>query len=346
MPNKPMRQTLIAIVLFAAIAACNNEASKSAANAPASPAAASAPAPEPPPPPESRAEDKVAGLGEARKDQANVSTVSAVSTAPTMAAQVTSSAATYTDAQRKFIRTAHAQFRVKDVYQSALAIEDIAAAQGGFTISNDISAQTLGSQTRPRGDGKLLELTEYTLRGNLIVRVPSDRTPAFLRSIVTQIDFLDERKFEATDAQFDLLRQQLAYQRGQESAREIAQAEQQGGKLVAKTEALQGVDAARAARDEALIEQKQFEDKVAFSTIDLAIYQPSKIRATELVDTQEIFRQNAPGFFTRLGESLRGGWYGLLEIVLSLTAVWPLWLLLVAVFWLAIAFRKKKPAAE
>jgi hypothetical protein len=338
-----MRQTILAVALLAALVACNNDASKSVAKAPA---AASSFAAAPPPPPESRAEDKAAGVAEANQDAANAPATRAVSEAPTTAAQITSSAATYTDAQRKFIRTAHASFRVKDVYQSALAIEDIAAAQGGFTISNDIGAQTLGSQTRPEGDGKLLELTEYTLRGNLTVRVPSEHTQAFLRAIVGQIDFLDERKFDATDAQFDLLRQQLAWQRGQESAHEIAQAVQQGGKLIAKTEALQGADAARAARDEALIAQKQFEDKVAFSTIDLSMYQPSKIRATELVDTQEIFRQNAPGFFTRLGESLRGGWYGLLDLVLELMAVWPLWVVIAAAFWGVIAFRRKKPAAE
>ena len=43
--------------------------------------------------------------------------------AATDPSQLTSSAATYTDAQRKFIRTAQANFRVKDVYQAALAIE-------------------------------------------------------------------------------------------------------------------------------------------------------------------------------------------------------------------------------
>ena len=37
------------------------------------------------------------------------------------AGQVSSSAATFDDGQRKFIRTAQAQFRVKDVYSSALA---------------------------------------------------------------------------------------------------------------------------------------------------------------------------------------------------------------------------------
>ena len=133
------------------------------------------------------------------------------------AGQVSSSAATFDDGQRKFIRTAQAQFRVKDVYSSALAIEDVAAQQGGFVVSNNISAQTMNVQRRPAGDGKLIELVEYTVRGTLSVRVPSDKTQAFLRAIASQMEFLDQRNFDAADVQFQILRQQLAYLREQQA---------------------------------------------------------------------------------------------------------------------------------
>jgi len=292
-------------------------------------AAVPASAPAPPPPVEAKT----------ARDEAAASTAASITTAD-VTAQMASSATTYTDAQRKFIRTANAEFRVKDVYQSALAIEDIVASQGGFVVRNDITAQTQSVQTRPRGDGKLTELAEYSLRGELIVRVPSDKTQGFLRAIVGQIDFLDHRSFEATDAQFDMLRQQLAALRGQEAQQEIGQAEQQGGRLDQRTEALQGRDAARAARDEAEVSQKEFEDKVAFSTIALSIYQTPRIRATEMVDVEAEFQRNSPGFFERLANSLRGGWYGLLDFVIALAPLWPLWVLLFVVV-LVRFFRKR-----
>ncbi|HEY5972350.1 MAG TPA: DUF4349 domain-containing protein, partial [Pseudoxanthomonas sp.] len=233
----------------------------------------------------------------------------------TTAAQVSSSAATYTDAQRKFIRTARAEFRVKDVYQSALTIEDAVAAQGGFVVRNEISADVQNMRRRPKGDGKLIELAEYTVRGNLTVRVPSDKTQAFLRDIVGQMEFLDRRNFEAADAQFAMLRQQLAYQRGQETQQELGEATQQGGKLGHKAEVIAARSDARSGRDEALIAQKEFEDKVAFSTIDLSLYQLSKIRQTELTDVEAVFAKNSPGFFSRLGNSLSVGWYGVLDVL-------------------------------
>jgi hypothetical protein len=95
-----------------------------------------------------------------------------------------------------------------------------------------------------------------------------------------------------------------------------------------------------------LIAQKEFEDKVEFSTIDLSMYQTPKVRQTELVDVQAVFRNNGPGFFTRLAGSMRSGWYGLLEVVVALASVWPLWVLVAAMFALAGSFRKKRASAR
>lgn len=241
------------------------------------------------------------------------------------AAQVSSSAATFDDGQRKFIRTAQAQFRVKDVYTSALAIEDVAAQQGGFVVDNDIAAQTLSVQRRPAGDGKLLELAEYTVRGTLTVRVPSDKTQAFLRAIASQMEFLDQRGFDAADAQFQMLRQQLAYQREQQAQLELGQALQSGDRLDRKADVIAARTGSKLQRDEALIQQKEFEDRVAFSTINLTLYQLSKIRQTEMVDVEAVFEKHSPGFFWRLFSALRVGWYGLLDLLLALLQVWPLW---------------------
>ena len=244
--------------------------------------------------------------------------------------QVASDVATQVDPQRRFIRTAQAQFQVKDVYRTALAIEDEVASQGGFVVDNEISSQVQRVLSRPLAPGKRLELTEYSLQGQLTVRVPSERTQAFLRAVAAQMEFLDRRSFSARDAQFDLLRQQLASQRAQDEQRELGDAAQAGGKLADRTDAIQSRGAARATRDEALIAQKEFEDRVAFSTITLSLRQDAQVRRAERVDVDAVFRDNGPGFFSRLGESLSVGWRAALDIVIALAALWPLWLTVVA----------------
>lgn len=259
-------------------------------------------------------------------------------------AQVSSSAAVYKDGERKFIRTAQAQFRVKDVYGSALAIEDVAAQQGGFVVDNGISAQTMRVERRPAGNGKLLELAEYQVRGNLTVRVPSDRTQAFLRAIASQMEFLDQRSFQAADAQFDLLRQQLARQREEDAQRELGDAMRGGDRLDRKADVIAARSDARMQRDEALIQQKQYQDRVDFSTITLTLYQAPKLRQTELVDTDAVFRDHAQGFFSRMFDALRTGWQGILDLVVALTAAWPLWLMIVLVVYGVRRWRAARPA--
>ena len=298
---------------------------------------------------ESSADAGVAIMAEAASDSAPAAAPRKSVEAPAMQApgvapsQMASDVSTQIDPQRRFIRTAQAQFQVADVYRTALAIEDEVAAQGGFVVDNQIASQVQRVLSRPLGQGKRLELTEYTLQGELTVRVPSERTQAFLRAVAAQMAFLDRRSFSARDAQFDLLRQQLARQRAQDEQQELGEAVQAGGKLGDKTDAIQSRSAARASRDEALIAQKEFEDRVAFSTITLSLSQDAQVRKAERVDVDAVFRDNGPGFFNRLRDALAIGWRGGLEVVVALAALWPLWLCVLAL-WLGWRRWRRKPA--
>jgi hypothetical protein len=263
-------------------------------------------------------------------------------TSATPAQQMGSSAATYTDSERKFIRTANARFRVKDVYVSALGIEDIVAAHGGFVVKNDITAVKQSAQSHPIGNGKLMELSEYAVQGNLIVRVPSARTQEFLRAIVGHVEFLDERSFSAHDAQFDLLRRQLEMMRGQDTQTDLGDAVKDGGKLSHKVDAINARNAAKEARDEALLAKKEFEDKVAFSTIGLQLYQPTKVAQSERVDIDSVYRQARPGFFSRMGEELRSGWEGLQSFTLALIGIWPAILILGAIAAAVVSLARRR----
>ena len=255
--------------------------------------------------------------------------------------QLTSSATTYVDSKRKFVRTADAQFRVKDVYQSAIAIENIVASQGGFVLLNQIKADTDNVNRYRIGNAKLLELAEYTVRGNLSVRVPSDKTQDFLRALITQIDFLDQRNFNAHDVQFDLLRKQLEFLRNQEAQKQLGDLSAAPGRMSDKAAVISGQNDAKANRDEATVVQKEVEDRVAFSTISLSLYQLSKVRKTEIDDVDAIAKASRPGFFSRLLSAISVGWYGFLDIVISFFAIWPLWLAIGFGIFVINRFRKK-----
>lgn len=252
-----------------------------------------------------------------------------------------SAALTQDDGVRRFIRTAKVEARVADVLRSARRIEDLAAGHGGFVTRNDVRTEMQSVRRRPRGDGTLVELTVYTLRGDLQVRVPSDRAQAFLRQLAGELEFLDRRRYEAVDAQFELLRQQLAQARHEQAQRALAQV--QGGKPGERADVVTARSDEQLQRDEAIIARRTFEDRVAFATLDIGIRQPERVRRTERPDVDAILQREQPGFLTRAGSALTAGGSGLREVVLGAIALWPLWLAGGIGVVLARALRRRRP---
>lgn len=260
--------------------------------------------------------------------------------------QLASRAIAVTDPQRRFVRTAEATFQVKDVYASTLAIEDAVAAEGGFVVSNAISTQTLSERQRAIGEARLLRLFEVATQGNLVVRVPSERTQAFLRTVAKQMQFLDARQFEASDVQFDLLRRQLAQARAQELQRDVRDAGAQPAKTGEKIDAVRAREELLAARDEAAVAQRELEDRIAFSTLTLTLRQPAQVREQIVPDTGAILRERGPGFLSQVREGLRTGWRALLATVVAGVQLWPLWLVAAAAWWLLRRLRRRLPLAK
>lgn len=253
-----------------------------------------------------------------------------------------SSALTGEHGTRRFIRTVSADFQVQDVQRALARIEALAQRSGGFVTRSAVSSDVRATQRRPLGDGRLVELSVYVQRANLQVRVPSERAQAFVRGLAAEMDFLDRREYRAVDAQFELLRQELARARHALAQRELAQAAQRGGRTGENVMAIEAAAAAGLARDEALLARRTFEDQVAFATIDLAMHQPERVRRSERPDVAAILDREGPGFFRRAGAAFAAGWTGLLEVALALAALWPLWLgVLVAV----LAWRRWRRAS-
>lgn len=260
--------------------------------------------------------------------------------------QLASAANSQSDPARKFIRTADLRFRVEDVYRSALAIEDLVAAHGGFVVSNRIRSEPRDVRRRAIGDGRLLELTEVQTTGDLTVRVPAARTQPFLRALAKEMTFLDARDFGAHDAQFDLLRQQLAFRRGESLQQALGDAVEDGDRLDRKADAHAARGAALAARDEALVAQREFEDRVAFATVSLAMQQPPQLRRMELPDTAAALERHRTPFLPRVAQALASGWRVFLDVLVGLVALWPLWLVVAAAWlawWRVRAYRRSPP---
>ena len=76
----------------------------------------------------------------------------------------------------------------------------------------------------------------------------------------------------------------------------------------------------------------------------MSLYQLPRIRQTEMTDTEAVFRDHAPGFFPRMFEAIRAGWYAVLDVVVAVTAAWPLWLAIALVVYGVRRWRKLRPS--
>lgn len=78
---------------------------------------------------------------------------------------------------------------------------------------------------------------------------------------------------------------------------------------------------------------RYLKNQVSYSTLNLTI--SKKIDITERPGKRE-------GFFTRLMKSLVSGWFGLIDVLIFLVRLWPLWLIVIAVFPILIKIRNRK----
>lgn len=132
--------------------------------------------------------------------------------------------------------------------------------------------------------------------------------------------------------------------REHETQQDLGQAVASGGKLADKTEALNARDVAKASRDEARVNQKELEDQIAFSTIELSMVQPEQARQAQLIDADLVFFQHRPDTSERVLKALVSGFDRLQDFLIAFIAVWPLWLAILATAMVAayvVRYRRK-----
>ena len=261
--------------------------------------------------------------------------------------QMQSSVGLSNDANRQFAITANVQAQVADVYAAVLAIEEAVQEQGGFVISNSIEFHPWGQRSVASVGQQQLKVMEfYKPTANLTVRVPTAQTQTFLRSIAKHLEFLHHRQIEAQDVQLALLRERLNILRNQQLQRNLDDAAARPGTKASQAlGAIQAKDQAQHAQDEALLAQKELQDQVEFSTIELVLHQNPIVRTSTEPDTAAILQEARPGMARQLREALAAGWEMLMAILIALTHIWPL-LLAAAAAATGWAVYKKKRAAR
>lgn len=264
--------------------------------------------------------------------------------APTPPEQALSSSAARStrDSSRRFIRTADLRFRAKDVVKTAYAIEDMVAGFGGFVANTHLATHVDQRFTTPISADSLLETTKFTVTNRIIIRVPSAKLDTMLKSLVRFVDFLDHRTVNAQDVRLMLLSNRMTQNRVARHEERLTDAiDEQGRKLKETVPAEDRLLDRQEQTDQAALSNLELEDRIAFSTATLDIYQRQEIRHELLPNEQNIERYE-PGFFSELGEALADGWELLVRFFLVLARLWSLILLGLVVYIIVRLLVKRK----
>lgn len=247
------------------------------------------------------------------------------------------------DTNRRFIRTADLRFRVKDVVKATYAMEDLIAGFGGHVEHTELTSEVDQRYTTPISEDSLLETTKFTVRNRATLRVPALKLDTALKSLARFVDFLDSRTVKAEDVRLMLLSNRMTQQRIARHQQRMEDAiDEQGRKLRETAGAEDRLLDRQEQADQARLSSLGLEDRIAYSTIVIDIYQRQSTRHDLLANEQNIDRYE-PGFFSELGDSLAFGWKMLVRIVLFIARSWSVLLIMVVIFVVLRRVLRSKP---
>jgi hypothetical protein len=215
---------------------------------------------------------------------------------------------------------------------STFAIEALVARFDGYVASTALHSQVDHRYTTPISADSLLETTKYTVTNRMSIRVPSAQLDTTLKSLIRHVDFLDHRTISASDVRLMLLSNHMTTQRVAKHTERLTTAiDEQGRKLERTVDAEDKLIDREEQADKARINSLELEDRIAYSTITLDLYQRQDIRREVLANEQNIERYE-PGFFSQLAEAFEDGWDLLLGFFVFLARSWSVVLLGIAAF--------------
>lgn len=257
-------------------------------------------------------------------------------TKPEVGRAISSSAArSGSDTSFRFIRTAELSFRVKDVVKATLGIEDIVGAHRGWVVHTTLKSEPQGTEVIPVSADSSLEISRYSLRNSITLRVPNAELDSTIRQIGRWVDLFDHRTIDADDIRLRMLANTMAERRAKTHAARIAQAiDAQGRRLKETMPAEEALQQAEERRDQSILDNKELDDRVAYSTVRMEISQRTLVRR-ELIANAHNIEGYRPSLFSRIGGALLSGWRLLEMVITGLISIWPVVLLVGgSLFWL------------
>ena len=213
------------------------------------------------------------------------------------------------ETKRRMVREANIDFTAVDVVKTALEIDKLTYQAGGFVEQKNIDFTVLSEKSQAIADGKIKIFEEVNPYADIVVRVPSEKAAAFVNQLLPLMQFLDQQRYSAKSFDLKLLEEKI-------QQTQIVPSDTPNPQI----------------REINRLTQIEVQDRVRYSTIHIHIKQQSTIRERYGVDVAEIARLNGDSFWTRAWNGIQSGWYFILNVLIFLVTIWPLYFIAAIVF--------------
>jgi hypothetical protein len=228
------------------------------------------------------------------------------------------------DTMHQFVRTADLKFKVNDVIEATYTIERLIAKVNGFVTYTNLHSNVNEVLESPLENDSLLITTKFSIVNNLVIRVPNTELDTTLKSMAGLVQFMNYRVIKADDVALQLMMNRLSNLRNSNSANRLTQAvAAQRGKLNEVNAVEESIYNRESAADAARIENLALQDKIAYSTVNIELYQNPGLKR-EIVFNDKNMGKYEPSLALKLLHSLTFGWHILEAILLFIIKFWPL----------------------
>lgn len=258
---------------------------------------------------------------------------------------LSSTAATHQDPNHKFIRTADLSMEVENVYKSTTCIEKKLAEIGGFVTQSNLDSHIISKELFPVDADSAKEIKKYTVRNIMTIRVPQMELGDFLTSLGDDMKFLNFRNISAEDVSLNFVLSELEKERLDKTSGKLDKITDESGKIADKQTIINDVDDKQSEINYKKVSTLKMKDDVAYSTVSLLLTEKEKVAETTVINLKNYNDKYRPDFWYRAGNSIKDGFYFFQSICIALLYIWPVWLLLAAVFFGLKWFNKKAHAS-
>jgi hypothetical protein len=226
--------------------------------------------------------------------------------------------------ERRFIKKATLNFKVTNVNDAVIKIENKTRFLGGFVNYSRLDNIVQDSTCRVISQDSSIQTIHFMTKGFLILRVPEDHLDSLLTALNLISTTILHREITADDIRIQLYDNQLSRLRSSKFNRRMADAIDRNGKKLLDIEgAERSMYEKEESADNAIISNLTLDDSVGFSSISVEIYQNPVTRYTEVATDRKIPEYETP-FISRLAVAISNGWQLIKELILFLAGYWSI----------------------